>query len=143
MSDPTNLDDLVDLVAFGRRCASSRERLGWSQETVAKLVGVDVGTVGRWEAGKRAPQMPQLARLAHVLAEPLAYLVLGPGASDERKSVTVPPAFLKFLATRLGEEAQQRAYIDALLSIRLKREPTVALYESLTALLLANDSQGK
>lgn len=28
-----------------------RKRLGWSQEKLAKELGVDVGTVSRWERG--------------------------------------------------------------------------------------------
>ncbi|WP_342673508.1 helix-turn-helix transcriptional regulator [Streptomyces sp. ICBB 8177] len=47
--------------------AKRRRVLGYSQEKLAELLGVDRTTVGRWEAGRIAPQPPQRRRLAAAL----------------------------------------------------------------------------
>ncbi|MFJ2903429.1 helix-turn-helix transcriptional regulator [Streptomyces sp. NPDC091279] len=56
--------------------AKRRRALGYSQEKLAELLGVDRTTVGRWESGKVAPQPPQRRRLAAVLAVGLQELDL-------------------------------------------------------------------
>ncbi|MEW2114864.1 helix-turn-helix transcriptional regulator [Streptomyces sp. NPDC005474] len=47
--------------------AERRRALGYSQEKLAQLLGVDRTTVGRWESGRVAPQPPQRRGLAAVL----------------------------------------------------------------------------
>lgn len=47
--------------------ASRRKALGYSQEELAQLLGVDRTTVGRWESGRITPQPPQRRRLATAL----------------------------------------------------------------------------
>ncbi|MEV7504289.1 helix-turn-helix transcriptional regulator [Streptomyces sp. NPDC093018] len=47
--------------------AERRRVLGYSQEKLAQLLGVDRTTVGRWECGKVAPQPPQRRGLATAL----------------------------------------------------------------------------
>ncbi|MCX4449483.1 helix-turn-helix domain-containing protein [Streptomyces sp. NBC_01789] len=49
------------------RLAKRRRTLGYSQEKLAELVGVDRTTVGRWERGTIQPQPPQRRRLALAL----------------------------------------------------------------------------
>ncbi|MFE9852523.1 helix-turn-helix transcriptional regulator [Streptomyces sp. NPDC005576] len=48
--------------------AERRRALGYSQEKLAELLGVDRTTVGRWESGRVAPQPPQRRPLATALA---------------------------------------------------------------------------
>lgn len=46
----------------------NRQLLGISQEFLAKQIGVDSGTLSRWEVGKGAPSKEQLERLNKFLA---------------------------------------------------------------------------
>ncbi|MEU5776348.1 helix-turn-helix transcriptional regulator [Streptomyces venezuelae] len=49
--------------------SEQRRSVGYSQERLAELLGVDRRTVGRWECNKATPQpcqRPQLARLLHI-----------------------------------------------------------------------------
>ncbi|MBI4182604.1 MAG: helix-turn-helix transcriptional regulator [Proteobacteria bacterium] len=41
--------------SLGEQLMSARRRRGFSQREAAKLLGVDVGTLGRWERGIRTP----------------------------------------------------------------------------------------
>ncbi|MFH8684446.1 helix-turn-helix domain-containing protein [Streptomyces lydicus] len=54
--------------------AERRRVLGYSQEKLAQLLGVDRTTVGRWESGKVAPQPPQRRGLAAALEVSLGEL---------------------------------------------------------------------
>ncbi|MFD5027160.1 helix-turn-helix transcriptional regulator [Streptomyces sp. NPDC058373] len=47
--------------------AKRRRAMGYSQEKLAHLLGVDRTTVGRWESGRISPQPPQRRRLANAL----------------------------------------------------------------------------
>ncbi|MFD9164626.1 helix-turn-helix transcriptional regulator [Streptomyces sp. NPDC059558] len=47
--------------------AERRKALGYSQETLAGILGVDRTTVGRWESGRIEPQPPQRRGLAIAL----------------------------------------------------------------------------
>lgn len=47
--------------------AKRRTTLGYSQEKLARLVGVDRTTIGRWESGRISPQPPQRRGLAVAL----------------------------------------------------------------------------
>uniref|UniRef100_A0AAU2VQD8 Helix-turn-helix domain-containing protein n=1 Tax=Streptomyces sp. NBC_00008 TaxID=2903610 RepID=A0AAU2VQD8_9ACTN len=65
--------------------AERRRTLGYSQETLAELLGVDRTTVGRWESGKVAPQPPQrrsLATALEVSLQELDALLAPPRAAD-------------------------------------------------------------
>lgn len=44
-----------------------RRSLGYSQEQLAELLGVDRTTIGRWESGRSTPQPPQRPGLAEAL----------------------------------------------------------------------------
>ncbi|MFJ3878580.1 helix-turn-helix domain-containing protein [Streptomyces sp. NPDC090077] len=66
--------------------AGRRKTLGYSQEKLAELLGVDRTTVGRWECGKNAPQPHQRSPLAGALEVSLHELevLLSPSRTAER-----------------------------------------------------------
>jgi transcriptional regulator with XRE-family HTH domain len=49
--------------SFGQRLALARHCLGVSQEGIASQLGVDAGTVGRWESGERMPSEEHRQRI--------------------------------------------------------------------------------
>ncbi|MEW1753281.1 helix-turn-helix transcriptional regulator [Streptomyces angustmyceticus] len=68
--------------------ARRRRTLGYSQEKLAQLLGVDRTTVGRWESGRIAPQPPQRRALATALdlsLHELDALLMPPGATSKEK----------------------------------------------------------
>ena len=50
-----------------RVLAERREVVGHSQESLARLVGVEPTTVGRWERGETSPQPGMRRKLAEAL----------------------------------------------------------------------------
>lgn len=88
--------------------AARREALGFTQETLAQELGVELSTVGRWERGTLTPQPWRRPQLARLLQMPLYELdeLLTPapppraadlGASDQlasRRDVMVDGVFL-------------------------------------------------
>lgn len=62
----------------GRRMRSRREELGWSQEKVGVLIGIDESSararISRYELGTHEPPVKTARQIADVLAVPLAYL---------------------------------------------------------------------
>jgi len=57
---------------------SRREELGWSQEKVGVLIGIDESSsrarISRYELGTHEPPVKTARRIADVLCVPLAYL---------------------------------------------------------------------
>ena len=49
--------------AFSGRLKHHRVGLGMSQESFARRLGVDPGTLGRWESGRRQPQGEHATRV--------------------------------------------------------------------------------
>jgi transcriptional regulator with XRE-family HTH domain len=71
------------VTAKRRALAERREIVGHSQETLARIVGVEPTTVGRWERGETRPQPWSRPRLAGALAvslEELSHLLAEYGA---------------------------------------------------------------
>ncbi|MEU8707251.1 helix-turn-helix transcriptional regulator [Streptomyces sp. NPDC048565] len=67
--------------------AKRRKTLGYSQETLAQLLGVDRTTVGRWESGRIDPQPPQRRGLAialEVSLQELEALLTPPQAAGQK-----------------------------------------------------------
>jgi len=63
---------------FGRRLRARREELGWSQEKVGVLIGIDESSsrarISRYELGVHEPPVQTARLLADALQAPLPYL---------------------------------------------------------------------
>ncbi len=63
---------------IGRRMRSRREDLGWSQEKVGVLIGIDESSsrarISRYELGTHEPPVKTARQIAEVLGAPLEYL---------------------------------------------------------------------
>jgi transcriptional regulator with XRE-family HTH domain len=58
---------------------SYRERKGFSQEALAKMLGVTKSAVSRWESGERSPRISEINTLARKMGiEPAELLGLKP-----------------------------------------------------------------
>lgn len=60
---------------LGGKIKLHRNQLGWTQATLAELVGVDVETISRFERGTTVPSILKLEQMAGVLNLPLAELL--------------------------------------------------------------------
>jgi transcriptional regulator with XRE-family HTH domain len=62
----------------GRRLRSKREALGWAQEKLGVLIGIDESSsrarISRYELGTHEPPVKTARMLAQALGVPLAYL---------------------------------------------------------------------
>lgn len=62
----------------GQRIRSRREELGWSQEKLGVLIGIDESSsrarISRYELGNHEPQLGTARNIAKALGVPLAYL---------------------------------------------------------------------
>ena len=62
----------------GRRMRSRREELGWSQEKVGVLIGIDESSsrarISRYELGTHEPPVKTARQIAEALGTPLEYL---------------------------------------------------------------------
>lgn len=62
----------------GRRMRSRREELGWSQEKVGVLIGIEESSsrarISRYELGTHEPPVKTARMIAEALGVPLAYL---------------------------------------------------------------------
>ena len=64
---------------LGRRIVAVRTARGWSQGELARRLGVPRDRVSKWERGRNAPTLQDLAALSDVLGVPLGRLGLGRG----------------------------------------------------------------
>ena len=72
-SEPLDSSNVV-----GRRMRSRREELGWSQEKVGVLIGIDESSararISRYELGTHEAPVKTAQQIADALGVPLAYL---------------------------------------------------------------------
>jgi DNA-binding XRE family transcriptional regulator len=70
--------------------AKRRAVLGHSQETLARAIGVEPTTVGRWERGETSPQLPLWPKLADALAMSLEELDRMLAERQPARTVIIP-----------------------------------------------------
>jgi len=67
----------VVLHKLGRNLAALRDRRAWSQEKLARRLGVTRSCLGKWETGEHGPSFESLAALAAALGVGLEEVVNG------------------------------------------------------------------
>ena len=106
-SEPVHTTNLV-----GKRIRSRREELGWSQEKLGVLIGIDESSsrarISRYELGNHEPQLGIARNIAKALGVPLAYLyceendvaglLLALGKMPTKKRTAVVSTWLEYLA---------------------------------------------
>ena len=81
----------------GQRIRTRRLELRWTNEELARRVGVNWRTVQRWQHGQ-LPRLPRLLHLAEVLGVPQSHLVY---ADDPPVTIAALHARVEELATRV------------------------------------------
>lgn len=87
---------------LGRRVADCRERLGWTQKTLAEKAGLSITFLSEVENDRRAPGTQALLDLADALGASLDYLVKGIAESGSAKRALVIPPELTEAAEQGG-----------------------------------------
>lgn len=77
---------------MGRRIAECRERLGWTQRTLAERAALSVTFISEIENDRRLPGTEALLALADALGSSLDYIVKGTvyGAPPPKRSLLIP-----------------------------------------------------
>lgn len=88
---------------LGPRLAAARERVGYTEEEVAVLLGQPRPVVSNWEHGVRRPSSTQLAGLASVYRVSLEELL---GTAPERPRVHLERLLFRDAGSRLDERAK-------------------------------------
>lgn len=98
------------MIDFAFKLKSLRELRGWSQEELAKRLGVSRSKIGNYEQGTREPGFEDLEAFADIFNVPIGYLV------DD--APVIPPQILKYaeIIMNLSPESQEEAmnFVDFL-----------------------------
>ncbi|GHU30385.1 transcriptional regulator [Betaproteobacteria bacterium] len=74
---------------LGKKIATRRKTLGWTQDALAERVGVDTETISRFERGAHLPSLPTLERLAVALHAEINELFSKPAPATADEAVTL------------------------------------------------------
>ncbi|MFS8103531.1 helix-turn-helix domain-containing protein [Lentzea alba] len=97
------------MAARRERLAGRREALGFTQESFAREIGVELSTVGRWERGTQDPQpwmRPKIAQALEVSTDELAALLSG-DASPSTGAGDVPDLFSPEIAEHVRRSQEE------------------------------------
>ena len=79
MNGENNDTSLLDPVGFGRRLQDRRNQVGLKQEDMVRIVGISIGAIQNYEAGKGMPNSKYLWAFANTLKCRIAWLLTGEG----------------------------------------------------------------
>ena len=71
------------MIDFAFKLKSLRELRGWSQDELAKRLGISRSTIGNYEQGIREPKYQDLEAIADIFNCPMSYLI------SKKSSLTV------------------------------------------------------
>lgn len=95
--------DADGMETIGERMKAARERLGLSQEEVARRAGLTLQSVYRYESGKVEPKISNVTSIATALECDPAWLTFGEHGEDRSEPDNL--ALQAFLVSRLGQTA--------------------------------------
>lgn len=99
---------MKEILAQNLRKAREHKRL--SQGELANLVGVNLKTIQRWEAGQNAPTVVDVDRLAKALEVPLSMLVYGEGDPAKNVVSIMSQLILRMRAGVATQEEQDQLF---------------------------------
>lgn len=67
----------MDYADLGQRVRKQRQALGWTQQTLAKKIGVSTSFVGHVERGSRKASLETLVSIANAMNLSMDYLLAG------------------------------------------------------------------
>ena len=87
------IDYKIDRKAIGKRLKNERNRLGYTQESMAEAMGITSKYLSKVENGAAAPSLPYILKFTEITGADLNYLLLGkyPGLSGREGLIMEPP----------------------------------------------------
>ncbi len=98
---PLDFDDEMDRQAMAGRLREAREYLGFSQDEVAKYLGVSRSALSNIESGQRKVDALELKRLSIIYKRPAGYFT---GEDQDDQSIGTEVAHLARKAAELAPE---------------------------------------
>ena len=89
-SQPASTPDPID-VSIGSRLRLRRLAMGFSQETLARALGITFQQIQKYERGTNRIFASRLFHLARALRVPVAYIYQGLGEAGASEDVAQPP----------------------------------------------------
>ena len=124
------MDDVRDwysaeAATFGDRVAAAREQAGLTQKSLAKRLGIRVGTLRAWEEDRNEPRANRLSMLAGVLNVSMMWLIKGEGdglSEPELADASIADvlAELRSLKSDLSQKAEQVARLEKRLRLAMR-----------------------
>ncbi|WP_425099625.1 helix-turn-helix domain-containing protein [Tropicibacter sp. S64] len=131
MSDTTTETDWYgpDAATFGDRLAAAREASGMTQESLAKRLGVKLGTLQGWEDDMSEPRANKLSMLSGLLNVSMVWLITGEGegvsAPDEEAlspEVADILAEIRAMRAKMKGQAEKLGRLEKALRLLLKEK---------------------
>jgi transcriptional regulator with XRE-family HTH domain len=75
-------------IALGTRIKTAREKVGCSQESLARMLGVTKGLIGQYEIGYTTPRAQKVSKLAGLLNVTVEWLLTGDEPEEKVRAQT-------------------------------------------------------
>lgn len=81
----------MDRLSLGKRIKMEREKRGWTQEYLANLLNIKIGTLSGYERGYRQPDIQMLQKIADAFNVSTDYLLGRDSQKDQRQKLLELP----------------------------------------------------